>query len=163
MIDHCEDFGWSMSTTYFVLLPNSCGATSQTLAFAEDHIFHSLGSKYPMFLILRHISTVYLFVAMIFFDMDPLCFLRCNAYYFIFFIWIHCVLFVAMEIIHTFICTMDIQCIFFSGHALSLLIMGMPNLGNKTLAWYLLRVIDFWIIFSRTSVDTSMHPHSQSS
>jgi hypothetical protein len=43
-----------------------------TLVLVEDIFVHFFVSRYPPF-ILRHRSIVYLFVAMISFDMDPLC------------------------------------------------------------------------------------------
>jgi hypothetical protein len=46
--------------------------TYMTLVLVEDQFVHLIDSSYPP-MILRHRSIVYLFVAMISFDMDPLC------------------------------------------------------------------------------------------
>jgi hypothetical protein len=105
-----------MSVTYFVILPDIYYTTPQTLVLAEDQFFHSIGPKYSLFFF-RQGSTVYLFVAMIFFLMDPLCIPHGHAFYFTYITWIHYILLMAMEISHNFINSMDPQCIFFSIHA----------------------------------------------
>jgi hypothetical protein len=120
-----------MSITSFVLLPDPYGATSQTLVLAEDQLVLSIGPRYPLLLILRHSSTVYLFVAMIYFDMDPLCIFCGHACYFIYITWIHCVLFVAMDYSYISHIPWIHSVLDLAAMLISLLSMGMPDLGRE--------------------------------
>jgi hypothetical protein len=120
-----------MSITSFVLLPNPYGATSQTLVLAEDQLVLSIGSIYPLLLILRHSSTMYLFVDMIYFDMDPLCIFSwpCLLLH-LYNTWIHCVLFVAMEYNYILHIPWIYNVLDLVAMLISLLSMGMPDLGR---------------------------------